>query len=168
MIAPSKGLSIVCGLILGAALGATAGNRLAIYRDAPAHDPKTTREPDQTLTIMWRLEGFDALAATGDKDPTAERALQYKISATESFATTAPGPEAPLLKADEGLFLARLAILQESSGRQSEARESMGKAQQTLGEAGWKDFSEASIRMVLRRLDNRWKTGVTVEQRKGN
>jgi len=67
---------------------------------------------------------------------------------------------------DRGLFLARLALVEEKAGNKTEMNKDMQEASKMFRMAGWKDYSEARIRYFVDMFDKKWKSKEDSEQKR--
>jgi hypothetical protein len=59
---------------------------------------------------------------------------------------------------DRGLSYARLSLLEEKAGNKLDMQKNMQEASKMFRMAGWKDYSEARIRLVLERIDKKFQS----------
>jgi hypothetical protein len=151
-------------LIAGMGVGLFGGWQISSFRSArERHAFEIAEGPDfvKAYEAMARLKLADTGTATRLQDPkkNADARREYLQLTLDTASKARAGVTDPrvltLINVETGINYVRLAMVEEAAGNLSTSQTWMQKAQATLKEAGWQDCSEAHLRDLVQKLNQR-------------
>jgi hypothetical protein len=144
-------------LLLGGVLGIASGVGLSFWQSArqrKALDTPDGRRFVATQEIMATLGALRLKFEICADTPDAKRAnLDSQLQTIQKIKDNLSNPELlPLIEVQEGIAHTQLALLEESSGNNDAFTEQMSAAREALKAAGWTDYSESSLREIVRNM----------------
>jgi hypothetical protein len=151
--------------LVGAGLGLFGGWKLSSSRERARE-----RRPFDDLKGTDFIRTYDLIARLWELDRGSQLRLQdpkYGVKGSQEFLhlildTAQNGrirvtdPAAlTMIDVETGITYIRLAMMEEAAGNLPASQTSMQKAQTTLKQAGWKDYSEAHLKEVVQALNKR-------------
>jgi hypothetical protein len=149
------GLLFLVGAGLGLYAGWELGSSFESVREFHAFRTAEEKAFLRTYESMASLWIVNMGSATRLQDPKygAERRREYLnlvLDAAQEGRTQATDPAAlTLIDVEAGITYARLAMVEEAAGNLPASQTWMQKAQTTLQQAGWKDYSKAHVREIV-------------------
>ncbi len=151
--------------LVGAGLGLFAGWKLSSLR-ASAHEFRafqTAEDRDflRTYDLIARLSlgNMGSAMRLQDSKESPERRRQYLNLLLDIAQKGRPQVTDPaaltLIDVENGITYVRLAMVEEAAGNLPASQTWMEKAQATLKQAGWKDYSEAHLKESVQVLNKR-------------
>jgi hypothetical protein len=145
--------------LVGAGLGLFAGwelssSRLIVIEKRPFDNPGG-RDFLKTYDLFASLWSVDVGSAMRMQDPkqSPDRRREYlKLlldSAQKGRAKVTDPAALTLVDVETGMTYVRLAMVEEAAGNLPEAQTWIQKAQATLKQAGWKDYSEPHLKKLV-------------------
>jgi hypothetical protein len=158
-----KAALFVLMFLVGAGFGLYAGwkpsSRRERLREGRPFENPAGREFLKTYDLMARVRSLGVGSTLRLRDPKygpegsreylnliLDTAQQGKKQVTDPAALT-------LIDVEIGLTYVRLAMVEEASGNPPASQTWMLKAQNTLKQAGWKDYSEAHLKTLVQELN---------------
>jgi hypothetical protein len=151
--------------LLGAGLGSYAGWKVSSSRERVrewhALDNREGHEFFKTYDLIARLQLADSGSAMRLEDPKEgpERRREYLdliLDAARKGRAQVKDPAVlTLIDVESGITYVRLAMVEEAAGNLPASQTWMQKAQTTLKQAGWKDYSEAHLKDLVQALNKR-------------
>lgn len=145
--------------LVGAGLGLFAGWELSssrlIVTEKSGFDNPGGRDFLNTYDLFARLSSLDMGSAMRLQDPkqSPERRREYLNllldTAQKGRASVTDPATLTLVDVEIGITDVRLAMLEEAAGNLPASQTWMQKAQTTLQQAGWKDYSEPHLKKLV-------------------
>jgi hypothetical protein len=151
--------------LVGAGLGSFGGWKVSSSRQRVSEwhvlDNPEGHEFFKTYDLMARLKLADSGSAMRLEDPKEgpERRREYPnliLDAAQKGRAQVKDPAAlTLIDVESGITYVRLAMVEEAAGNLPASQTWMQKAQTSLKQAGWKDYSEAHLKELVQALNKR-------------
>ena len=149
--------------LVGAGLGAFAGWKVSSSRQGVREwhvlDNPEGHDFFKTYDLIAHLKLADSGSAMRLEDPKEgpERRREYLnliLDAVQKGKAQVKDPAAlALIDVESGITYVRLAMVEEAAGHLAASQTWMQKAQTTLKQAGWKDYSEAHLKNLVQALN---------------
>jgi hypothetical protein len=151
--------------LVGAGLGLFGGWKLSsslerTHEGRPFDDLKG-RDFVRTYDLIARLWQLDRGSQLRLQDPKygvkgSQEYLYLILDTAQNGRIRVTDPTAlKLIDVEAGITYVRLAVIEEAAGNLPASQTWMQKAQTTLKQAGWKDYSEAHLKEIVQELKKR-------------
>ncbi len=152
-------------LLVGAGLGLFAGwelssSRLVVIERRPFENPggRNFLQTYDLFARLWSLHIGSAMRLEDPKENPARRREYLNLlldTAQKGKAQVKDQAALSLVDVETGITYVRLAMLEEAAGNLPASQAWMQKAQNTLKQAGWKDYSEAHLKKLVQEMNKR-------------
>jgi hypothetical protein len=151
--------------LVGAGLGLFAGwkpsSRRERLREGHAFGDPAGRDFLKTYDVIARLWELNMGSALRLQDPKygpegRRELLNVLLDTAQKRRPQVTDPATlTLIDVETGITYVRLAMVEEAAGNSPASRTWMQKAQTTLKEAGWKDYSEAHLKKLAQAMNQK-------------